>query len=345
MSHPPLPMSHPSLRMVAFDIDGVVHRGATLLPGAHEALIDVLRRGLLLRYVTNNSAQHRSEVAARLAGFGLPAEPEYILTSGAATADWLRERLEPKARVVVVGGEGLVRELIEVGLDARHGLGFLADAAAPAAAAPGADAAARRGAAAAAATKTAGARVGASTDAVPPLPGSAQAEAAMIRAIEALALDPPAAMVVGLDRTFSYYTLALAQAAVMAGALFVATNADATFPVEGRLLPGGGSLVAAVVTAGGRQPVVIGKPEQEMAHRLAESAGVAPEGVLFVGDRLDTDILWARRAGMQSALVYSGVTQPSDVARLQAAESVDELPDFIMDDLRGLPQLLDRLLG
>lgn len=323
-------MSHPPLRMVAFDIDGVIHRGATLLPGAPEALADVLRRGLLLRYVTNNSAQHRSEVATRLAGFGLPAEPEYILTSGAATADWLQERLEPKARVMVMGGEGLVRELLEVGLDARHALGFLvADADAGAAAeAGGAGTAARAGAGAA-----------------PPPPSSPQAEAAMIRALEALALDPPAAMVVGIDRTFCYDTLALAQAAVMAGALFVATNTDATFPIEGRLLPGGGSLVAAVATAGGRQPVVIGKPEQEMAHRLAESAGVAAEDVLFVGDRLDTDILWARRAGMRSALVYSGVTQPSDVARLEGAESVDELPDYIMDDLRGLPHLLDRLLG
>ena len=321
-------MSHPPLRMVAFDLDGVVHRGATLLPGAPEALADVLRRGLLLRYVTNNSAQHRSAVAARLAGFGLPAELEYILTSGAATADWLRERLEPKSRVMVMGGEGLVRELSEVGLDARH-----------AAVLPAAGAAATAAIAAAARTKSD------ATEAAPPRPDSMQAEAAMMRALESLALDPPAAMVVGIDRTFCYETLALAQAAVMAGALFVATNTDATFPVEGRLLPGAGSLVAAVATAGGRQPVVIGKPEQEMAHRLAESAGVAPQGVLFVGDRLDTDILWARRAGMRSALVYSGVTQPSDVARLEAAESVDELPDFIMDDLRGLPSLLARLLG
>lgn len=316
-------MSHPPLRMVAFDIDGVVHRGATLLPGALEALADVLRRGLILRYVTNNSAQHRSAVAARLAGFGLPAELEYILTSGAATADWLRERLEPKSRVMVMGGEGLVRELSEVGLDARHAAVLPAAAADATAARTKADA----------------------TEAPPQRPDSVQAEAAMMRALESLALDPPAAMVVGIDRTFCYETLALAQAAVMAGALFVATNTDATFPVEGRLLPGAGSLVAAVATAGGRQPVVIGKPEQEMAHRLAESAGVAPEGVLFVGDRLDTDILWARRAGMRSVLVYSGVTRRSDVARLEAAESVEELPDFIMDDLRGLPRLLDQLLG
>ena len=304
-------MKPSSLGMVAFDIDGVIHRGATLLPGAAVALADVLRRGLVLRYVTNNSSQHRSAVAARLAEFGLPAKSEYILTSGAATAAWLWERLEPGARVLVVGGEGLVRELTEVGLDVSH----------------------------------AGALLEAANGCVSAQPGSPESTVAMTRVVESLALAPPAAIVVGLDRSFCYDTLALAQAAVMAGALFVATNTDATFPAEGRLLPGGGSLVAAVATAGGRQPVVIGKPELEMAHYLAESAEVAAQAVLFVGDRLDTDILWARRAGMRSALVYSGVTQPGDIEHARAEGTNDLLPEFIMDDLRGLPGLLDQLLA
>ena len=297
--------------MVAFDLDGVVHRGQTLLPGATEALADVLRRGLLLRYVTNNSSQHRSAVAARLAGFGLPAELEYILTSGAATATWLRGQLEAGARVLVVGGEGLVRELTEAGLEVSHAAALLAAA-----------------------------NGGCSAQ-----PGSVESTEAMTRVVESLALVPPAAIVVGIDRSFCYDTLALAQAAVMAGALFVATNTDATFPTEGRLLPGGGSLVAAVATAGGRQPVVMGKPELEMAHYLSESARVSPQEVLFVGDRLDTDILWARRAGMRSALVYSGVTQPNDLEHARAEGRDELLPEFTMEDLRGLPRLLDELLA
>jgi ribonucleotide monophosphatase NagD (HAD superfamily) len=91
--------------------------------------------------------------------------------------------------------------------------------------------------------------------------------------------------------------------------------------------------------------VVIGKPELEMAHYLTESAEVAPQAVLFVGDRLDTDILWAHRAGMRSALVYSGVTQPGDIKRMRAEGRNELLPEFIMDDLRGLPRLLDELLA
>jgi len=304
-------MKSTSLGMVAFDIDGVIHRGRTLLPGAVDALSDVLRRGLLLRYVTNNSAQHRSAVAARLAGFGLPAELEYILTSGAATATWLGQQLQPGAQVLVVGGAGLVRELTEAGLEVTHAAALLAAA-----------------------------NGGCSTR-----PGSDESTAALSRAVESLTLAPPAAVVVGLDRSFCYDSLALAQAAVMARAVFVATNTDVTFPTEGRVLPGAGSLVAAVAAAGGRQPVVIGKPEQEMARYLAESADLDPRAILFVGDRLDTDILWARRAGMRSVLVYSGVTQPNDLEQARAEGMSGLLPEFIMDDLRGLPRLLDKLLA
>ena len=270
----------PALRMVAFDIDGVIHRGATLLPAAREALQDVLARGLLLRYVTNNSTQHRSAVAARLAGFGLPAGPELILTSGAATATWLRHRLDPGSPVLVVGGGGLVQELSEVDLAPRY----------------------------AGEVEPAAARTGFS------------------------------AVVVGLDRGFTYRTLAAAQQALLHGALFVATNSDATFPAEDGLWPGGGALVAAVATAAGRAPVVIGKPQVELARVLAGPIGLSPEEILFVGDRLDTDIAWAHRAGMRSVLVLTGVTQARDLEAPDAPR-----PDFVLPDLHGLAGVLDEL--
>ena len=125
--------------MVAFDIDGVILRGGSLLPGARRAIDEVLERGLLLRFVTNNSTRHRSEVAAKLAGFGLPVQADMVLTSAAATAAWLAERMPPGARVLVVGGTGLVRELADVGLQPaparRSADAAFGEAAAPAAAA------------------------------------------------------------------------------------------------------------------------------------------------------------------------------------------------------------------
>lgn len=108
------------LRLVAFDLDGVIWRGSELLPGVHAALEDVLRRGLELRYVSNNSTAHRRTVSERLSRWGLPASVEKVLTSGFVTGRWLGARLPAGAPVMVVGEAGLMEELREAGLDPYH---------------------------------------------------------------------------------------------------------------------------------------------------------------------------------------------------------------------------------
>lgn len=159
----------------------------------------------------------------------------------------------------------------------------------------------------------------------------------------------PVAVVVGMDRSFSYETLAAAQAAILGGALFVATNPDATFPTPDGLLPGAGSIVAAVAAASGQEPVLMGKPGLALAEVLALVTGVPAACTLFVGDRLSTDIAMGRAAGMVTALVLTGITTESDLATLPTAgggsgESDDSiLPDHVIHDLGGLPELLDRL--
>ena len=218
------------IRLVALDLDGVVWRGDEVLPGVREALEDVLCRGLDLRYVSNNSTAHRATVSDRLAGLGLPAGTERVLTSGFLAGRWLRERLPEGAPVLVVGEEGLERELREAGLAPRRA-GALAGA--PGAAAPGAAA-----------------------------PGTAL----------------PKAVVVGMDRQFDYAGLAEAQAALLSGALFVATNRDATFPTPHGLKPGAGAIVAAVATAAEQEPVLLGKPGLALAEVLAAVTGVPAGG-------------------------------------------------------------------
>ena len=81
---------------------------------------DVVRRGLDLRYVSNNSTAHRETVSERLAGLGLPAGAERVLTSGFVTGRWLRDRLPLGSLVLVVGEAGLMRELREAGLAPYH---------------------------------------------------------------------------------------------------------------------------------------------------------------------------------------------------------------------------------
>ena len=213
---PTLGSARPRVRLVALDLDGVVCRGWVVLPGAREALEDVLRRGLDLRYVSNNSTAHRETVSERLEGMGVPAGTERVLTSGFVTGLWLRQRLPEGASVMVVGEAGLMRELREAGLDAFH--------------APAADEGTPSG-------------FGASA--------------------------PPVAVVVGMDRAVSFHMLVAAQRAIMGGALFAATNRDATFPTPEGLVPGAGAIVAAVATAAQTEPVLMGKPGLALADTLA----------------------------------------------------------------------------
>ncbi len=169
-----------------------------------------------------------------------------------------------------------------------------------------------------------------------------EAGAEVVAATELVAAGgrrPPAGIetvVVGITPAFDYDLLALAVRAVRAGARLVATNDDPTFPVDDGILPGNGALVAAVERAAGVRARVAGKPHRPMADLLArlldpgdgDAGGDAVERVM-VGDRPDTDGVFARRAGMTFALVLSGVTGADDLP-------VEPSPDVVADDLAGL---------
>jgi HAD superfamily hydrolase (TIGR01450 family) len=127
------------------------------------------------------------------------------------------------------------------------------------------------------------------------------------------AQDKPVAVVQGYGPQVGWPRLAEACVAIRAGARWVATNTDATMPSSRGPVPGNGSLVAAVSTAlGGARPhTVIGKPEPVLLTTAAHER--AAQRPLVVGDRLDTDIEGARRAGMDSLLVLTGVTTPAEL--------------------------------
>jgi len=142
------------------------------------------------------------------------------------------------------------------------------------------------------------------------------------------------AVVAGLDLNFNYDKLRRAMQAILDGARFVATNADATLPIEGGVQPGAGSIIAAITTASQTQPVVVGKPETVMMTKGVERLGVTAEQTVMVGDRLDTDILSGHRAGLRTALVLTGVSQRSDLERAEV------LPDFVFTDLPAMTQAI-----
>jgi glycerol-1-phosphatase len=144
------------------------------------------------------------------------------------------------------------------------------------------------------------------------------------------AADRPAAVIQGYAPDLSYSLLAEGGLAVAAGALFIATNADATLPTPRGRQPGNGSLIQVIATATGRAPLIAGKPEPPLhAEAVARSGARHP---LVVGDRLDTDIESAVRSGTDSLLVLTGVTRPLDAVLASARYR----PTYLAEGLAGL---------
>jgi glycerol-1-phosphatase len=142
--------------------------------------------------------------------------------------------------------------------------------------------------------------------------------------------DRPDAIVQGYSPDLRYADLAEAALAVRAGAFWVATNTDSTLQSARGLLPGNGSLVAAVAVATGRRPTVAGKPQLPMHAEGVRRTGA--KNPLVVGDRLDTDIEGANVADTDSLLVLTGVTAAADLVDAPA----EHRPTFLALDLTGL---------
>ena len=135
-------------------------------------------------------------------------------------------------------------------------------------------------------------------------------------------------VVSGTDNV-TYDDVRTASLALQRGADFVATSRDPTYPMPEGLWPGTGALLAAVETASGRTAVTVGKPEPQLFFTALERLG---EGrTLVVGDRLDSDMEAAKRAGLDGALVLTGEATAED-----AAASRDPRPVAVADTLLSL---------
>lgn len=137
-------------------------------------------------------------------------------------------------------------------------------------------------------------------------------------------------VVVGFDRQLTWEKLATATRAIRAGAHFVASNPDRTFPSESGLVPGAGATLAALEAATDVDPLVIGKPETAIFQQALQRLGVQTSMTGVVGDGLQTDILGGKRAGLATILLLSGVTNEQQLAKAAPA------PDLIFSDIAAL---------
>jgi len=139
-------------------------------------------------------------------------------------------------------------------------------------------------------------------------------------------------VVVGLDRAFTYEKLTKAMKLIRGGARFIATNTDTTYPMEVGLVPGAGSIVAAVQACAGVEPVVIGKPGPVLLDMALDMMNAPREQTVVLGDRLDTDIAGAVAAGMDSIMVLTGISTRAEIKTSPAK------PTHVYEDIPAMMQ-------
>ncbi|QDZ42554.1 HAD-IIA family hydrolase [Corynebacterium sp. sy039] len=149
--------------------------------------------------------------------------------------------------------------------------------------------------------------------------------------------DNPKAVVQGHSPETGWKELSEAALAIRRGAKYFVSNLDASLPSPRGLMVGNGSMVAAVVSATGQQPISAGKPEPTLFHQAAQKC--AARRPLVIGDRLDTDIAGGVAAHMDTLHVLTGVSQSYELIHAKSSQR----PTYIAQDLRALHEDRDRL--
>jgi 4-nitrophenyl phosphatase len=257
-------MNFSNIAAVIMDMDGVLWRGDTPLPGMTEWFDLLRRRGLPFMLATNNGSNSPTTYVNKLAKLGINGiTEEHIVTSGTTAGSYLKAHFSPDTPVHILGGDGL-REIVT-------------------------------------------------------------------RAGFTLVNEGAAVVVAGLDPQLTYEKLKRAALLIRAGAVFIGTNDDSTFPTPEGLVPGAGSILAALQTATSKTPIIMGKPNPPMFEAALRSLGTTPAQTLMLGDRLNTDIEGAVGLGLHTALVLTGVSTREEV------EASTVKPEAVYT---GLPELI-----
>jgi NagD protein len=144
----------------------------------------------------------------------------------------------------------------------------------------------------------------------------------------------PNFVVLGETRTYSFETITKAIRLIERGARFIATNPDATGPSADGPVPATGSVAALITKATGRYPYFVGKPNPMMFRSALNRIEAHSETTVMVGDRMDTDIVAGIEAGLDTVLVLTGSTKPTDLEQFpyrpgRVLESIAEAIELI----------------
>lgn len=263
------------IKLIIFDLDGVIYRGRKLLSYSAEIISNLRQRDIKIFFFTNNSTRSRYQYKRQLNRLGIPCDISEIMTSSYATALYFQEKVKKNAKILVLGGKGIIIELKRFGFNPIR---------------------------------------------------------ITISNYKKLLNSKFDYVVVGLDPTFNYKKLAVAQKAILEGAQFIATNRDGTFPAENRILPGGGTAVVALEVCTHKKPLTIGKPAKYSMNKILKITQVNRNEAMIVGDRYETDILLGKKMGLITALVLTGVTKKQDLKNIPSRY----YPDLVVENLEKL---------
>ena len=280
---------------ICCDMDGVLWLGNEEISQSIDALKVLKFSGKSIVFVTNNSAKTKLNIQDKLKSLGYDASIKDIVTSSSVTAEYLKSMLKDS------GVQNTPIKVFMIGNPALEeeltAVGF---------------------------------EVLKVTEGESP-----EIDEDEFSKLSQIVANKVEAVVVGIDYAFNYRKLAMGSMYLGRGALFVATNPDAANKVSsGALLPEPGALIAALESVSGKVATICGKPSDIIVKHVLDLLKCDPSRVMMVGDRLDTDIAFANKAGVSSCLVLSGCTSEEEVKE-QIKNPTDEnkTPDFIANDL------------
>ncbi|GAC71470.1 p-Nitrophenyl phosphatase [Moesziomyces antarcticus T-34] len=288
-----------------FDCDGVLWSGDETIAGVVSVLQKLRARGKSVIFVTNNASKSRATYLKKFAGMNIEASLDEVFSSSYASAVYLKRVLNFPAdrKVYVIGMHGIEEELDAEGI--LH------------------------------------------------CGGTDEEDNKFLPALDFTslqndeAIDPKVgAVVCGFDMHMSYIKIAKAfkhltragcEGDVEAGkegggCHFILTNDDSTFPAKGGPWPGAGSLSAPLVFSTKRTPTIVGKPHKPMLDCIIATKQFDPARAIMVGDRLNTDIEFAKAGGIASMLVLTGISTRDEIE----GEDAKTVPDYLINSLGDL---------
>jgi 4-nitrophenyl phosphatase len=279
---------------IVCDMDGVLWLGNEEISQSMDALNVLKLSGKSVVFVTNNSAKTKLDIQNKLKGLGFEASLKDIITSSSVTAEYLKDTLMAKKK------SAIPMKVFMIGNPALEeeltAVGFEV--------------------------------LKVNDDEPSEMHEDEFSEVSK----SGIAVD---AVVVGIDYGFNYRKLAMGSLYLGREALFVATNPDAANKVSsGALLPEPGALIAALELVSGKTATICGKPSGIIVDHVLALLKCDPTRVIMVGDRLDTDIAFANKAGVSSCLVLSGCTTIEEANnQIEHPTDFNKTPDFVANNL------------